>query len=185
MPAFVFAPAPCLKGARDHIVFEHQRYGDKGKIQQKHGEAQPPVHAPAEAGDRHHHEHQHHKQDGYGADHAHRVHLDGRPIDDAVQQPRYRQSHGHVEYVAAHRTGYGHVAESLACHNHRGNQVRNGGARRQEGQTHDLGRNARCVAGHVGPPDHQVGEGRYPHDGANEGDRKEALAARRPRVGQC
>jgi len=48
-----------------------------------------------------------------------------------------------------------------------------------------LGRNARRVAGHVGPPDHQVGEGRYPHDGADEGDRKEALAAGRPRVGQC
>jgi len=46
--------------------------------------------------------------------------------------------HGHVEYVAAHGTGHGHVAESLACHYHRGNQVRNGGACRQEGQTHDL-----------------------------------------------
>ena len=36
-----------------------------------------------------------------------------------------------------------------------------------------LWRNADGVPGNGGPPDHEVGVGRYPQDAPNKGDRKE------------
>lgn len=41
-----------LEGTLEDVVLEHERDGDKDKVQQEHGEAEPLVHAPIEAGDR-------------------------------------------------------------------------------------------------------------------------------------
>lgn len=50
-------------------------------------------------------------------------------------------------------------------------------------ETH-LWRNLGSLPGHVRPPDHEIGVGGDPQDGAQEGDDEELLSARRPRVGQ-
>ena len=44
----------------------------------------------------------------------------------------------HVEDVAAHWGGHRHVAEALPGHNDAGDEVGDGGARRQECQAHHL-----------------------------------------------
>ena len=45
----------------------------------------------------------------------------------------------HIKDVAADRAGDGHVSETLPGHDDTGDEVRYGGARRQESQTHHLG----------------------------------------------
>lgn len=64
----------------------------------------------------------------------------------------------HIEDVAANRGGDGHVTEALPGHNNAGDEVRDGGARCQEGEAHHLGRDAHSVSRDGGPPHHQVGE---------------------------
>lgn len=43
---------------------------------------------------------------------------------------------------------------------------------------------AGSVTGHIGPPHHQIGEGRNPEYGADEGHREQLLALGRSGVGQ-
>lgn len=74
----------CLNRTADQVVLEHEGNGDENEIEQKHGEAESLVHLPPEAGDGHDDEQQHHEEDRYGADHAHRVHLHGLPVYDSV-----------------------------------------------------------------------------------------------------
>lgn len=78
-----------LKGTDDDLVLEHQWDGHENEVQQEHGETKPSVHLPAEAGDRHDDEQQHHEQDGDRTHHPHRVHLNGLSVDNAVYQPRH------------------------------------------------------------------------------------------------
>lgn len=47
-----------------------------------------------------------------------------------------------------------------------------------------LWRYARRITCDICPPDHKIGEGGYPHDGAYKGDGEVALAAGGPGVGQ-
>lgn len=50
--------------------------------------------------------------------------------------------HCDVEDVAAHRAGHGHVSQTFPGHDHTGDEVRDGRPGRQDGQTHDLLRDA-------------------------------------------
>lgn len=76
------------------FVLEHQRDGDKDEVEEEHGEPESLVHPPLETGDAKDHERQHAEEDRYAAHHAHRVHLHGSSVDQAVQQPRYRKPGG-------------------------------------------------------------------------------------------
>lgn len=53
--------------------------------------------------------------------------------------------HCDVKDVAAHRTGHSHVPQALSCHNHTGDEVRDGGTGCQDGQSHNLLRDANCL----------------------------------------
>ena len=46
------------------LVFKHEGHRHEHEVQQEHGEAETLIHAPAEAGNRHDDEEQHHEEDG-------------------------------------------------------------------------------------------------------------------------
>lgn len=74
------------------LVFKHEGYRHEHEVQQEHGEPETLIHPPAETGDRHDDEEQHHEEDGDGADHPMTVHLHRLAVDDAVEQPGHGQS---------------------------------------------------------------------------------------------
>lgn len=76
------------------LVLEHQRDGDEDEVEEEHGKPESLVHPPLETGDAKDHERQHAEEDRYAAHHAHRVHLHGSSVDQAIQQPRYRKPAG-------------------------------------------------------------------------------------------
>ncbi len=46
--------------------------------------------------------------------------------------------HGDVKYVAAYRARDSHVSQAFSCHNHTGDEIRNGCSCSQNGKTHDF-----------------------------------------------
>ncbi|KAK1136288.1 hypothetical protein K0M31_000852 [Melipona bicolor] len=87
-------PSVFLDRTDQDLVLEHQRDGDEDEVEEEHGEPESFVHPPLETGDAKDHERQHAEEDRYAAHHAHRVHLHGFSVDQAVQQPRYRKPGG-------------------------------------------------------------------------------------------
>lgn len=57
-----------------------------------------------------------------------------------------RLPYGDVKDVASHRAGDGHVAQTFTSHNHAGDEVWDGGSCCEDGQAHDLLRNADRLA---------------------------------------
>lgn len=76
-----------LHRANQHLVLEHERHGDEDEVEEEHGEAEASVHAPFEAGDAEDHEEEHAEEDGYAADHTHRVDFDGFSVDYSENEP--------------------------------------------------------------------------------------------------
>jgi len=103
-------------------------------------------------------------------------------IENAVQKPGHWQPNGDIKYVASDRGGDRHVPEALPCYDDGGDEVGDGGARRQEGQPHHLGRDADGLACDGGPPDHQVGVQGDPDDASEEGYGEELSCALFARV---
>jgi len=92
------SPGIAVLHRADHdLILEHQRDGDEDEVEDEHREAEAPVHFPSEAGDAQNHEQQHAEEYRYAAHHAHRVHLHGFPVDQAVQEPRDRKPAGRIE----------------------------------------------------------------------------------------
>lgn len=80
-----------LGWTNQELVLEHQRDGNEDEVEEEHRKPEALVHSPLETGDAHDDKQQHAEEDRYAAHHAHRVHLHGFSVDQAVQQPRYRK----------------------------------------------------------------------------------------------
>lgn len=62
-----------------------------------------------------------------------------------VKESCSHSPYGDVEDVAAHWAGHSHVPQTFPGHNHAGDQVGDGRASCQDGQAHDLLRDAHCL----------------------------------------
>mmetsp|Transcript_26738 Transcript_26738/g.46643 ORF Transcript_26738/g.46643 Transcript_26738/m.46643 type:complete len:258 (-) Transcript_26738:38-811(-) len=184
MPAHISMPVPppsrSYHGPAWLLCLQEDGADEKHKVQRPHDGTEDHIQSPLAQHDRDYHGEDHEKQEGGVHHQVRRLHGDdvARLVHGRVDEPRDRQAHEDVEDVGPDGAGDGHVPLAHAGHDHRAEGVRDGRARRQDGQAHHYVAPAQHLAHDGAPPHQQVAEQRDPDQRDAEGQQEVPLPAR-------